>query len=275
MSRLRALETIAAQATRGELVFPTSVAVATRIKQALEDPELHLATAVPMIRAEPLLASRCVALANSTAFRRSGQPITDIATAVSRIGIATVRILAHGLIVRQLAGMPTDKERQEMVARLWEHTAHVASLARLLAARVTQTNPNMALFTALVHEVGNFYLISRSTELPQLLDTERLDEEEEFEVAVNRAVAASLSLPAPIVEALEVVWRGYLESPPSSLGDTVMLAKVLAPIKTPFVQLQDSRLIAPIDIEVGDEHLTDILAESSEEVESLTRALAG
>jgi len=275
MSRLEALAKIAAKATGGDLVFPTSVAVAARIRDALEDPDLHLSAAVRMIKAEPLLASRCVALANSAVFRRSGQPVTDIATAASRVGIATVRILAHGLIVRQLAGMPADPQRQDLVARLWEHSAHVASLARLLAARVTLINPNMALFAGLVHEVGNFYLISRAVEFPQLLESEHPEEGEgELEVTVHRAVAAALSLPAPIVEALEGVWSGYLASPPETLSDTVMLAKVLTPIKTPFVRLQDSSLIAPVDMQVGEAHLADILAESSEEVESLTRALA-
>jgi HD-like signal output (HDOD) protein len=275
MSRLEALAKIAAKAISGDLVFPTSVAVAARIRDALEDPDLHLSAAVRMIKAEPLLASRCVALANSAVFRRSGQPVTDIATAASRVGIATVRILAHGLIVRQLAGMPADPQRQDLVARLWEHTAHVASLARLLAARVTLINPNMALFAGLVHEVGTFYLISRAVEFPQLLESEHPEEGEgELEVTVHRAVAAALSLPAPIVEALEGVWSGYLASPPETLSDTVMLAKVLTPIKTPFVRLQDSSLIAPVDMQVGEAHLTDILAESSEEVESLTRALA-
>jgi HD-like signal output (HDOD) protein len=275
MTRIQALETVAAQAARGDLVFPTSVAVANRIKQALEDPNLHLVAAAPVIKAEPLLASRCVAMANSTSFRRSGQPITDISTAVSRLGIDTLRILAYGLIVRQLAGMPTDKRRLDKLEQLWEHTAHVASLARLLAVKVTQTNPNMALFAGLVHEVGNFYLISRSSDFPELLESEaQTDRDDELEVAVHRAVAAALSLPSPIVEALEVVWRGDLASPVVSLGDTVMLAKAIAPIKSPFLRFQNSNLVDPIDLEVGEEHLTDILVQSAEEVDSLTRALA-
>jgi len=273
MDRLESLRHIAAQASRGELAFPTSVAVATRIRIALEDPDIHLSAATRLIQAEPLLAARAVAMANSAAYRRHDTDITDVGSAVSRLGLRTVRSLAHALIVRQLAGAPSDKALQALARTLWESTAHVASLSRLIARRITHLDPETALFAGLVHDIGSFYLVSRAGEFPSLLATDRIQEEEEFEVAVQRAVAATLLLPPPISEALEVVWSGYLALPPVTLGDTVLLAKELAPIRSPFVLLEDKKLLAPIDMEVGDEMLTGILQESSEEVASVQAAL--
>ncbi len=275
MNRLQALEVIAAQARRGELVFPTSLALATRIRTALDDPDIHLAGAAKLIQAEPLLAARCVAMANSAAYRRSGSAITDVGSAVSRLGLQSMRSLAQALIVRQIAGAPTDPGLQKVVAHLWEHTAHVASLSRLIARRITHLDGETALFAGLVHEAGNFYLLSRAAEFPSLLDDDRETEEgeEDLEIEVNRAVSVTLALPEPILEALEVVWSGYVASPPVTLGDTVALAKELAPVESPFVRLADSTTIAPIDMEVGDEMLTGILQESAEEVDTLTQAL--
>jgi len=115
--------------------------------------------------------------------------------------------------------------------------------------------------------------LSRAPEFPALLDTERAPEQDEFEITINRAVAATLCLPPPILEALEIVWRGFVASPPVTLGDTVALAKELAPFESPFVRMADSKSIAPIDMVVGDESLAGILQEAAEEVASLTRAL--
>ncbi len=273
MNRLEALQIVAAQAQRGELVFSTSLAAASRIRTMLDDPDIHLSAVTQAIQTEPLLAARCVAMANSVAYSRSGSQVTDVGTAVGRLGLRTMRVLAQTLIVRQFAGAPKDPAQKALAAHLWEHTAHVASLSRLIARRITHLDPDTALFAGLVHEVGNFYLLSRAAEFPALLDTEHELEEEEFEIAVHRAVAATLTLPATIIEALETVWTGYVASPPVTLGDTVALAKELAPVESPFVRLANSQKIAPIDMVVGDEMLTGILQEAKDEVDSLTQAL--
>jgi HD-like signal output (HDOD) protein len=273
MNRLEALQQIATQLEQGEIVFPTTVAIALKIRKLLDDPDVHLAATTDLVKIEPLLSARVVAIANSVAYRRSDDDITDVATAVARIGLRNVRTLVQALIVRQLAGAPKDARTQALATQLWEHTAHVASLARMLARRVTHVDPETALFTGLIHDAGSFYLLSRMAEFPALLDTERAEGEETLEQEVHRRVARTLDVPAPVVEALEVVWQGYVATPPVTLGDTVALAKELAPVASPIVHLPGGREIASIDITIGDEHLTDILRAASEEVDSLTRAL--
>jgi len=274
MNRLQSLEKIAAGAQGGDLVFPSSVAISLKIRKLLNDPDGHLAATTDLVKIEPLLSARVVAMANSVAYRRSDDDITDVGTAVARIGLRNVQTLVNALIVRQLSGAPKEDRTRELLDHLWEHTAHVAALARMLAKRVTHVDAETALFAGLVHDAGNFYLLSRATEFPALLDTERAEGEDAAEIAVHRMVARKLDLPEEIVEALEVVWQGYVSSEPASLGDTVALAKELAPVDSPMVHLANGREIASIDITIGEEHLTDILAASTEEVHSLTRALS-
>jgi len=273
MNRLEALQKIALQVQQGDVVFPSSVAVTLKIRRLLNDPDGHLAATTDLVKIEPLLSARVVAIANSVAFRRSDTDITDVATAVARIGLRSVQTLVNALIVRQLAGLPKDARTQALVSQLWEHTAHVASLSRMLARRVTKVDPETALFTGLIHDAGSFYLLSRAAEFPALLDTERAEGEEALEIEVHRHVARKLDVPDTVVEALEEVWQGYVSSPPVTLADTVALAKELAPVESPMVRLASGRELASIDIEIGEEHLTDILRDSSEEVDSLTRAL--
>jgi HD-like signal output (HDOD) protein len=273
MNRLESLERIATQMQHGEIIFPSSVAITLKIRRLLNDPDGHLAATTDLVTIEPLLSARVVAIANSVAYRRSEDDITNVATAVARVGLRSVQTLVNALIVRQLAGTPKDARTQALLSRLWEHTAHVASLARMLARRVTHVDPETALFTGLIHDAGSFYLLSRVAEFPALLDTDRAEGEESLEIEVHRQVARTLDVPSPVVEALEVVWQGYVSSPPVTLADTVALAKELAPVGSPMVRLASGQEFASIDIAIGEEHLTDILRASSEEVDSLTRAL--
>ncbi len=72
---------------------------------------------------------------------------------------------------------------------------------------------------------------------------------------------------------MALYWEGYLTMPPSSLGDTLLLAEQVAPSRSPLHQ-DDSTYKLPsnpaqLDCPVGDQMLSDILAEAAEEVTSL------
>ena len=78
------------------------------------------------------------------------------------------------------------------------------------------------------------------------------------------------------MEAAETLWSGFLALPPASLGDTLLLADELATVESPLGALMGmSRKEMPVEIEVlvDGEMLSDILAESADEVASLTDAL--
>jgi HD-like signal output (HDOD) protein len=94
MDRLDALKSIAAQAIRGELSFPTNVDATLRLQQALNDPECHADMAARLVQAEPLLAARTVAIANSVTYNRSGNDVTNVRAAVQRVGFRTLGALA-------------------------------------------------------------------------------------------------------------------------------------------------------------------------------------
>ena len=78
--------------------------------------------------------------------------------------------MVASVIVRQLGSHITDPQLRAKTAKLWEHTAHVAALSQVLAKKVTHVDPETAMFAAIVHEVGGFYLLSRAEEYPGLLD---------------------------------------------------------------------------------------------------------
>jgi HD-like signal output (HDOD) protein len=276
MDRRDALEEIAAQARRGELVFPTSVTAALRIRQALDAPNCTLDAAARLIETEPLLSARVVALANCAAFNRTGQPITGVRNAVLRLGFRTVHTVAHALIARQLAGEPKLPLHRDLAAQLWQHTTLVSALARVIARRVTHQDPDTALFAALIHEVRGFYLISRADEFPEVVSGNVREDDEPLEIEIGHAVLDQLAVPEPVRAAIATVWEGYLAIPPATLGDTVLLAKRTAPVGSPLFEprgLDEGAFAAAIELQIEDGTLTEILEASADEIDSLSDAL--
>jgi len=267
---------LAAEAARGEAVFATHAEMALRVRRALDDPDCSLEQLATLVRAEPLLAARVVAMANSVVYNRSGRVTTDIRHAVSSIGFKALSSLAMALIVRQMDEMSKVAAHRALAARLWEHTAHVASLAHVLARRVTHQDPDTAFFAGIVHEVGGFYLISRAASFPGLLDGPLQGWYRSGEVSLGRVLLKALSVPQDVVDAIEVMWKGYLALPPETLGDTLLLAEQLARVDSPLNALAgqgEGMDRAHIDLALGEQTLSGILEESAAEVAGLTAAL--
>lgn len=276
MDKRSILRTIAAEAAHGKLSFPTSAEAALRIMRALEDPDCHLDAAARLVQAEPLLSARVVALANSTAYNASGREIGDVPQAVSRLGFRTLRALAAAVVTRQMAGLPADPRQRQLAAQLWEHTAHVAALAQLLASRVTRQDAESAMFAGLVHEIGGFYLISCGQDFPGLLDGDLSALGGDWAHDLSRTVLQALGVPAAVVDAVEVLGQGYLALPPVSLGDTLLLADELAPCPSPWLPVspeQSADMSGNIEVLIGEETLSGILQASAAAVASLTGAL--
>ncbi len=277
MDRLKAFRTIAIQAGRGELSFPTNVNSTLRIKRVLDDPNCNLEEAANLLMTAPLIAARTVAMANSAAYNRAGGEITSLRTAVMRLGFRTLHAIVGAEIMRQFANSSADPITQAKAAQLWEHTAHVAALAHVLAKRVTHVDSETAMFAGIVHEIGGFYLLYRASDFPGLLDGKTEGWQEFGEKAVGRRVLGQLAMPESVMKAAESLWFGIHLRPPVTLGDTLLLANELAPVASPLhphrpgATTQQPR--SEIDFQVGDETLQGILEESAEQIETLTASL--
>ena len=270
------LSAIAADAERGDIVFPTHTEIALRVQRMLDDPDCAIDALGKLIAAEPILAARVIGLANSVSYNPGSRPITELKGAISRLGFSALRALAASIVVRQMKEMSTNEQHRALASRLWEHTANVAAIARVIARRVTRQNPDAAFFAGIVHEVGSFYLIARASSFPGLLDGDLEPWHGDAEAQIGHAVMRALEVPAYILEAMETRWSGYLAMPPRTLGDTLLLADELSPIESPLDALDgmsNKGMVVDLELLLGEETLSDILAESAEEVVSISTAL--
>lgn len=283
MEKSAILSALAAEVEQGRLIFPTSTHAAIKINKALNDPDCNLEMVIKLIQLEPLLSAKVVAIANSVVFNRSGKKVTDVRSAVTLIGLRTVRNLATVVVVQQLAG---PQVRNEMVTQLWQHSAYVAALAQVIARRITKQDPDTAMFAGIIHEISWFYLLAREKYYPGLADEsiasswnsdEDLEDETELEceIKIGTAILKALSVPEPVIDGIVCLWHGYLVFPPSTLGDTLLFADQLAPVKSPFIlpSSQAGYSIANIDLLTDEDTLSSILKDSEEEISSLTQAL--
>ncbi|MTW11454.1 HDOD domain-containing protein [Pseudoduganella eburnea] len=248
MEKLRDLATIISEMQRGELVFPTSVNAALSLQLALADPDCHDDEVLRRVLGEPVLAARAVALANATVFRRNGAPpVTSARAAVQRLGYRNLYSLAASMVVRQFGARIRDRALRERAEQLWKFSAHVAAISYQVAQHITRTDPDTALFAGIVHEAGNFYLLSQADQVPGLLDEmgRRLGPVQEI---VAREVLRKLEVPDAVAAAIITLRDGAISLPPAGLRDTLLLARHLCPVLSPLPAPQDDYLVRRADM---------------------------
>jgi HD-like signal output (HDOD) protein len=269
MEKLKDFSQIVAQASRGELVFPTSVNAALRLQLTLADPDCEMDDVIRKVLGEPLLAARTVALANAAVFNRSGTPVTSVRSAVQRVGYRNLYTMAAAMVVRQFGARIQNPQLRAQADQLWRHTAHVAALAHVIGRKLTASDPDTALFAGIVHEAGGFYLLSRADEMPGLLDdpAEWMGAAQEI---ISREMMKKLCIPEPVSQAIVSLRGATLTPPPLGLRDTLLIAKRLAPVGSPFTAGDSRSLDGFID---DNALLEQILHESAEEAASMSAAL--
>lgn len=276
MDRHQALKIIVGQASRGELIFPTNLAASLKLQYALDDPDCHLEAATELVLAEPLIAARLVAIGNSVAYTRFGGKVNNVRSAVSLLGFKTLRSLVAAIVVRQFGCAISDASIRGKAELLWQHSAHVAALAKVIARQVTDVDPETAMFAGIVHEIGGFYLLSRAEEFPALLEGGPDESSTEDTLFLAHSVLQILKVPKPVASAVESLCAAVSNSPPADLGDILALANDLAEVPSPLTGFGGAPRIHPtesIDFPVGGKTLRVILVESADEINSITEVL--
>ncbi|MFA9440884.1 HDOD domain-containing protein [Uliginosibacterium sp. sgz301328] len=221
----------------GEFVFPTSMQAAVRVRRALDEPEASMVSVARIIGLEPVLSVKLLRMANSTFFNPQAVEVTDVQRALMRVGLNHARTLAIAVIGDQLATALEFAPVWRLAEQLWRHTLEVASLAYAVALQLDgAVRPDTALLAGMVHDIGQFYLLSRVHEFPELLEDDgELSELIVFwHKPVGQAVLRALGTPQMIVDALEMQEIYGPNWPPAGLADVLYLANTASPVPNPF-----------------------------------------
>ncbi|MDJ0656735.1 MAG: HDOD domain-containing protein [Xanthomonadales bacterium] len=143
--------------------LPMLPQVLVRIIQLDPESDRYFDEVEQLATEDPALAVRVIALANSAA-SSPAEPITSIATAMTRMGTSTVSQMLACLAVQKVF-MPTEPNQINM----WVHSVCTALVGRTLARLITQlgVESGTAYLTGLLHDVGRFVMFEHAS--PQLM----------------------------------------------------------------------------------------------------------
>ncbi|MBN8463924.1 MAG: HDOD domain-containing protein [Dechloromonas sp.] len=270
----RILEDIA-QDLSGEVNFPTSLDAAVMVRNTLGDPEVSLDQVARAVALEPLIASKLLRLANSVVYNPSGKTISDLKTAITRLGFQAVRTTSLAVAMDQIMKSKSMGTFDHFAKQTWEHSLKVAATARVLARRVGRVNPDEALLAGLVHDIGIFYLLYRAAEH----ELYRSDEEALIELligwheSIGESLLHILGLPERIVDAVRDHDHLREADTPCTLRDVIYFANLLS--DNGFEWLTDgTSAIEPENAAEIRERYAALLDESADEMRELRAALA-
>ena len=273
----RVLEDIAKDLSGDEITFPTFLDITFQVRTALKDPNLNVEQLAKLVGAEPLMSTKIIRMANSVALNPSGREIADVKNGIIRVGMEAVRTVSFAVAMEQLLKSKQMRPFEDISKRLWEHTAHVAALARVLARKIAKINGDEAMFTGLVHDIGVFYLMSRAAGFPELV----ADKAELHALLVGwhdnigHALLAALGSPESVLVAVLEHENDREIKEIRTLPDVLYVANKIANRTSCW---RDPAYDAGVDTSILDtlfdaETLAAIVAESEEEVLSLKKAL--
>src|SRR5580658_7494353 len=186
------LQTLAMEVSEGSVDLPCFPDVVIRVSTALADPKTTTDHVVTVVGAEPRLAARLLQTANSAAFNPGGKPLTDLRSAITRLGHQMVHGTAMSYAVQQMKNEASLRSIVQPLTELWNKSITVASISRIVAKR-TKLSADEAFLTGLLHGIGTLYIMARAATQTAGLGTEHawLDLLVGWQSSIGKAVLES------------------------------------------------------------------------------------
>jgi HD-like signal output (HDOD) protein len=200
---LEFLQALALEVSQGTIDLPCFPDVVVKVSNALADPNTSTERVVTIVGAEPRLAARILQTANSAAFNSSGKTLTDLRSAITRLGQQMVQGTAMSYAIQQVKEQATLRAIAKPLADLWNRSIAVASISQLLAQRC-KVRPDEAFLTGLLHGIGKLYIMVRAATRAQGLGNQLplLELIVGWHASIGKAVLESWNFAEPLCEAI-------------------------------------------------------------------------
>jgi len=92
--------------------------------------------------------------------------------------------------------------------------------------------------------------------------------------AGTRRLLSALQVPDEVAEAIDGLWRGYLIVPPETLGDTLMIANLMATTPSPFDAAGGKAALSEVDLDhvMNKSEVALVLRKAYDEILSIQQA---
>lgn len=269
---------LAAELSTGKIDLPSFPDVAVRVRRVLADEKTTVEQVVRVIGSEPALAARLLKMANSAALNRSGKALTDLRTAINRMGYNMVRSAAITFAMAQIRLASDLKSIEPYLARLWKHSTHVAATSYTIARKFTTINPDEALLTGLLHGIGKLYILTRADDHPELFTDQGAIEQimRDWHASIGKAILENWDFAAEVANAVaehEDITREH--SGPTDLTDVVTVANMMAAFaeNPDNIELNMQGIRAFERMRIDGTKCLEVMRESQDEISALRQAL--
>jgi HD-like signal output (HDOD) protein len=273
---LEFLKSLAAELSQRKVNLPCFPDVVVRIRRALDNPRTRIEQTVKIVGTEPRLAARILQTANSVVFNQSGRPVTDLRTAVTRLGTRVVQSVTMTFAVQQMRMAPMLRSVGGSLKQIWEDSITAASICRLIAPHAS-VSADEAFLTGLVHAIGRLYIMVRAVGDPNRTQYEHtlLELIESWHPAIGQAVLENWEFPEPIAAAVGHQQDYEYSSKNADHTDVLIVAVALAAALRPggarVFEAGDIKAFARLGLR--SEECRTVLAVTSRNIGALRAAL--
>ena len=272
------IRSLAGELSGGHVDLPSFPEVALQIRRILSDPETRVDQIVRVVGSEPALAARLLRIANSAAINRSGRNISDLRTAIARIGHNMVRSASISFSMNQIRKSNKLAKLAPHLNSLWESSTYVAAYAYVLARTCTRVNPDEAMLAGMMHGIGKLYILTRAADHPQLFANDSVLQEiiEDWYPSIGKAILENWKFSEPMARAVgqDDFARTDLDHP--DLTDVVGIAILMVSYGTDISGLEETLQSLPAAKRLGmnQKKTLAVMQDSAAEVTALSQALA-
>jgi HD-like signal output (HDOD) protein len=198
------IRSLAGELSAGQVDLPSFPEVAVRVRRILSDPNSSVEQVVRVVGSEPALTARLLRIANSASLNRSGKSVTDLRTAINRIGHNMVRSASISFAMAQIRKSNKLAGLEDQLKHLWRESTAVAALSFVLARTCTRVNPDEALLVGMMHGIGKLYVLTRAVSHPELFTSGGMIEQlvEEWHASIGKAILENWEFPESMAQAV-------------------------------------------------------------------------
>ena len=268
---------LASELSGGKVELPGFPHIVMRVQRVLSDPNADLSRIVRVIGGEPVLATQLMRMANSAALNPGALPVSDLRSAVARVGLDIVRSATIAFAVRQLRSATGLRGLESQLGDLWKRSVQVASLSFVIARRQTGVAPDTALLCGLLQGVGRLYILTRASGHRSLFHDAAAYRaiEHAWHLSIAAALLENWSMADEIVQAVQESENYERDARgPVTLTDVLIAGTLLADLDDGQDLRQRLGKARPLQrLQIAPLACDTLLEESAQEIAALREAL--
>lgn len=272
------VQSLATELSIGRVDLPSFPEIAVRVRKVLSDANSSVEKVTRVVGSEPALAARLMRIANSASLNTTGKAITDLRTAINRMGYNMVRSASMSFAMAQIRTNAKLGNVKHYLDDLWGRSTTVAAFAYVVARNCTKINPDQAMLTGMMHGLGQLYVLTRAADHPELFGSAGTLNQiiNDWHAQIGKAILENWDFPEVMVQAVadqQDLHRDHVDG--ADLSDVIAIAILMASFTEDLDGLQIALQGVPAARRLGlDSTKTQaVMQDSAAEVGALRSAL--